>query len=106
MINRSASEARVLLVSNFAMPRAAVQVDSGKMMIRWSTSSDDRAWFKLDAAADYWDGEQAPRADRPGRPSRDERTVAEQMRRADRSRRFDVRHYLVRSITDRSADAQ
>ena len=66
VINRSASEARVLLVSNFAMPRAAVQVDSGKMMIRWSTSSDDRAWFKLDAAADYWDGEQAPRADQPG----------------------------------------
>ena len=32
--NQSGDTARVLLVSNFALPRAAVQVDSGKMMVR------------------------------------------------------------------------
>jgi hypothetical protein len=47
----------VLLVSNFAMPRAAVQVDSGKMMVRWGIGTDERRWFHLDAAADYWEGE-------------------------------------------------
>jgi hypothetical protein len=57
VINRSDGEARVLLVSNFAMPRAAVQVDSGKMMIRWGTQADDRAWFPLNASTDYWEGE-------------------------------------------------
>jgi len=60
VINRSAEEARVLLVSNFAMPRAAVQVDSRKMMIRWGAEAEERAWFPLDMIADYWDGEQPP----------------------------------------------
>jgi uncharacterized cupin superfamily protein len=63
VINRSDGEARVLLVSNFAMPRAAVQVDSGKMMIRWGTQPGDRAWFLLNASTDYWEGEDA---DSPG----------------------------------------
>jgi uncharacterized cupin superfamily protein len=55
--NRSHEPARVLLVSNFAMPRAAVQVDSGKMMIRWGSGADNRRWFRLDDAVDYWEGE-------------------------------------------------
>jgi uncharacterized cupin superfamily protein len=55
--NRSDTEARVLLVSNFALPRAAVQLDSRKMMIRWGAEADERAWFPLDAAVDYWEGE-------------------------------------------------
>jgi uncharacterized cupin superfamily protein len=38
VINRSQEEARVLLVSNFAVPRAAVQADSRKMMIRVTLS--------------------------------------------------------------------
>lgn len=59
VINRSGDEARVLLVSSFAnMPRAAVQVDSRKMMIRWGLADDERAWFALDAATDVWEGEQ------------------------------------------------
>ncbi len=58
--NRSETEVRVLLVSNFAMPRAAVQPDSQKMMIRWGREADERAWFPLDAAADYWEGEERP----------------------------------------------
>jgi uncharacterized cupin superfamily protein len=60
LINRSQTEARILLVSNFAMPRAAVQLDSHKMMIRWGVEADERAWFPLDAAADYWQGEERP----------------------------------------------
>jgi uncharacterized cupin superfamily protein len=61
VINRSDEEARVLLVSNFALPRAAVQPDSRKMMIRWGADADERAWYPLDAAADYWRGEERPR---------------------------------------------
>jgi uncharacterized cupin superfamily protein len=60
VINRSQEEVRVLLVSNFAMPRAAVQVDSRKMMVRWGVGAEERAWFPLDSAADYWQGEQPP----------------------------------------------
>jgi hypothetical protein len=25
------------------------------MMIRWGRDADERAWFPLDAAADYWE---------------------------------------------------
>ena len=60
VVNRSDAEARVLLVSNFALPRAAVQADSGKIMIRWSAEPDDRAWFDLRSTVDYWDGEEPP----------------------------------------------
>lgn len=59
IINRSDDEVRVLLVSSFAnMPRAAVQPDSGKMMVRWGLADDERAWFSLDAATDYWKDEE------------------------------------------------
>jgi uncharacterized cupin superfamily protein len=57
LTNRSEEAARMLLVSNFAMPRAAVQVDSDKMMIRWASDLDDRRWFRIADATDYWDGE-------------------------------------------------
>ena len=57
LINRSDEPARVLLVSNFAIPRAAVQPDSGKMMIRWSAELDDRIMFRQRDAVDYWEGE-------------------------------------------------
>jgi uncharacterized cupin superfamily protein len=57
IINRSNEPTRVLLVSNFAMPRGAVQVDSGKIMIRWSPEPDDSLWFRRDDAVDYWEGE-------------------------------------------------
>ena len=50
----------MLPVSNFALPRAAVQVDSGKMMVRWGAEPEDRAWFALDSEVDYWAGEAAP----------------------------------------------
>jgi uncharacterized cupin superfamily protein len=59
--NRAEAEARVLLISNLSMPRGAVQVDSRKMMIRWGAGSDERAWFPIDAATDYWEGEQQPK---------------------------------------------
>jgi uncharacterized cupin superfamily protein len=63
LINRSNDEVRVLLVSNFVMPRAAVQVDSRKMMIRWGVEGEERMWFPLDSATDYWQGEQPPNDD-------------------------------------------
>ena len=58
--NETDAPVRVLLVSNFALPRAAVQVDSGKLMIRWGTGDGERLWFRRDDAVDYWDGEDAP----------------------------------------------
>jgi uncharacterized cupin superfamily protein len=57
VINRSDEPTRVLLVSNFAMPRGAVQLDSGKIMIRWTPEPDDSLWFRRDDAVDYWEGE-------------------------------------------------
>ena len=59
VINRSDEPARVLLVSNFALPRAAVQVDSGKLMIRWGREPDESLWFRRDDAAGYWEGEES-----------------------------------------------
>lgn len=57
--NRTLDVVRVLLVSNFALPRAAVQVDSNKMMVRWGPGEDERRWFFMDDDAGYWDGEEA-----------------------------------------------
>lgn len=57
LTNRSAVPVRVLLVSNLALPRAAVQPDSGKMMVRWGSGRDERRWFFPGEDADYWDGE-------------------------------------------------
>jgi len=55
VINRTDQPARVLIVSNFTVPRAAVQVDSDKMMVRWGTEPDESLWFRRDEAAHYWD---------------------------------------------------
>jgi uncharacterized cupin superfamily protein len=57
LTNRSEVPVRLMLVSNFALPRAAVQVDSGKMMLRWGAGKDERRWFFVGDDADYWDGE-------------------------------------------------
>jgi uncharacterized cupin superfamily protein len=57
LVNKGSEPARVLLVSNFALPRAAVQVDSRKIMVRWGAEPDERAWLPLDAETDYWEGE-------------------------------------------------
>ncbi len=55
--NHSDEPARVLLVSNFGLPRAAVQPDSDKLMIRWGPGWDESLWFHRKDAADYWEGE-------------------------------------------------
>ena len=60
LTNGSDEPARVLFVSNFAVPRAAVQVDSDKLMVRWGTGTDERLWFRRADATDYWDGEAEP----------------------------------------------
>jgi uncharacterized cupin superfamily protein len=57
LANATEEPVRVLLVSNFALPRAAVQPDSGKIMIRWSDAPGDRKWFRLADEADYWEDE-------------------------------------------------
>ncbi|HSP71395.1 MAG TPA: cupin domain-containing protein [Gaiellaceae bacterium] len=59
VVNRSNDSVRVLIASSFAMPRGAVQVDSGKMMLRWSPEPDDRLWVRLYDTVDYWEGEDA-----------------------------------------------
>jgi uncharacterized cupin superfamily protein len=55
LINRTDSEVRVLLASTFTVPRAAVQVDADKIMVRWGTEPDESLWFRREEAADYWD---------------------------------------------------
>jgi uncharacterized cupin superfamily protein len=55
--NTTDAPARVLVVSSFALPRGAVQVDSDKVMVRWGVGADDRLWFRRADAVDYWDGE-------------------------------------------------
>lgn len=50
LTNHSTEPTRLLLVSNFAMPRGAVQLDSGKMMIRWGTATDESRWFRIEDA--------------------------------------------------------
>lgn len=55
IINRTDGPVRVLIVSSFSMPRSAVQVDSDKVMIRWSPEPGDSLWFRRDDAVDYWD---------------------------------------------------
>jgi uncharacterized cupin superfamily protein len=60
IINRSPDPVRVLLVSSFAIPRAAVQADSGKIMIRWGPDPDASLWFRRDDAVDYWVDEEPP----------------------------------------------
>ena len=57
LTNHSVEPTRLLLVSNDAMPRATVQLDSGKMMIRWGAGTDESRWFRIDDATDYWDRE-------------------------------------------------
>ena len=57
LVNRSSAPTRLLLISNFVLPRAAVQPESGKMMIRWGSGEDERRWFRMDDEADYWEGE-------------------------------------------------
>ena len=63
--NRSDEPTRLLVVSGFALPRAAVQVDSNKLMVRWGSGEDARRWFFLDDAVGYWDGEAAEVAASP-----------------------------------------
>jgi uncharacterized cupin superfamily protein len=57
LVNASDEPARILLVSNLELPRAAVQPESGKIMIRWGPGPADSAWFRQEDAADYWEGE-------------------------------------------------
>jgi len=56
IFNRSGEAVRVLLVSNFALPRAAVQEDAEKVMIRWGDGADESLWFRREDAVDYWEG--------------------------------------------------
>jgi uncharacterized cupin superfamily protein len=58
IVNTTDEPARVLLVSNLELPRAAVQPDSGKLMVRWGPAGDESAWFRREDAADYWEGEE------------------------------------------------
>jgi uncharacterized cupin superfamily protein len=55
LINRTDRPVRVLLVSSFVVPRAAVQVDADKIMVRWGTHPDESLWFRREDAADYWE---------------------------------------------------
>jgi uncharacterized cupin superfamily protein len=55
--NDTREPVRVLLVSSFALPRGAVQPDSGKIMLRWGEAPEERKWFRLGDEAEYYEGE-------------------------------------------------
>lgn len=57
VINRSDEPARVLIVSNLSVPRAAFYPDSGKIRVRWSPDAEDALMFRQEDAVDYWEGE-------------------------------------------------
>jgi uncharacterized cupin superfamily protein len=57
VINQSAEPVRVLIVSNFALPRAAFYSDSGKVRIRWSAEAEDALMFREQDGVEYWEGE-------------------------------------------------
>ena len=57
MEDPKAATTLVTNVSNLAIPRAAFQPDSGKVMIRWSPAEGDSLWFREEDASDYWRGE-------------------------------------------------
>ena len=48
---------RVLLASTQVVPRAVVQPDSDKVLVRWDTGADDFLVFRRRDAVDYWEGE-------------------------------------------------
>ena len=58
VINRSDEPVRVLIVSNFALPRAAFYPDSGKVRVRWTADAEDALVFRRDDAIDVWSGEE------------------------------------------------
>jgi uncharacterized cupin superfamily protein len=66
--NRGDEPARYLMLSEMNAPEAAVYPDSGKVgvMSRAPGSPGDEnelaAWFRLEDAVDYWDGEEQPEA--------------------------------------------
>jgi uncharacterized cupin superfamily protein len=57
VINRSDEPARVLIVSNFAIPRAAFYPDSDEIKVRWSPRADDALMWRRGDAVEYWDSE-------------------------------------------------
>jgi uncharacterized cupin superfamily protein len=57
VINRSDEPARILIVSNFAIPRAAFYPDSDEIKVRWSPRADDALMWRRDDALEYWDSE-------------------------------------------------
>ena len=57
LVNLSSEPARVLIVSNFAMPRAAFYPDSDEIKVRWSAEPDDTAMFRRGDAIEYWGSE-------------------------------------------------
>jgi uncharacterized cupin superfamily protein len=57
VVNRSAEPVRVLIVSNFALPRAAFYPDSDEVRVRWDAGPDDALLFRRENAIEYWASE-------------------------------------------------
>jgi len=52
-----AGPGRVLMMSTLVVPRAIVQPDSDKVLVRWGSGPDDFDVFRRTDAVDYWEGE-------------------------------------------------
>jgi uncharacterized cupin superfamily protein len=57
VVNRSDEPVRVLIVSNFAMPRAAFYPDTDEVKVRWSPEPEDTLTWRRRDAVEYWESE-------------------------------------------------
>jgi uncharacterized cupin superfamily protein len=57
VVNRSDEPVRVLIVSNFAMPRAAFYPETDEVKVRWSPAPEDTLMWRRQDAVGYWESE-------------------------------------------------
>ena len=55
VLNASDEPARVLIVSNFALPRATFYPNTDEIKVRWSAKPDDTLMWRRQDAVDYWE---------------------------------------------------
>jgi uncharacterized cupin superfamily protein len=57
VVNRSDEPVRVLIVSNFALPRAVFYPDADEVRVRWGPAPDDALMWRRSDAVEYWESE-------------------------------------------------
>jgi uncharacterized cupin superfamily protein len=55
--NRTTETVRVVIVGNWAIPRAVFYPDSNEIKVRWSPTDEGQAMWQLGETTGYWDSE-------------------------------------------------